>query len=100
MLIRPRRNRKNAVIRSLVRETRVEVSDLIYPLFVHRKEKEPIASLPEIYRYSLEDLLAEIERSLALGISSFALFPVIERGAKSNKGEEAYNKEGICIKAI
>jgi porphobilinogen synthase len=100
MLTRPRRNRKSAIIRDLVKETRVVVSDLIYPLFVREGIKEAIPSLPGIYRHSLTDLLLEIEHSLKLGITTFALFPVIQRNIKCNEGKEALNKNGILLQAV
>lgn len=100
MLTKPRRNRKTAAIRNLVRETRVHFSDLIYPLFIHKGKKEGIASLPGIYRHSLDALLLEIEHSLSLGITAFALFPVIEKSLKSHQGSEALNEKGMIIEAI
>lgn len=99
---RPRRNRKSSAIRSMVQETRLHPSDLIYPQFVVEGEgiKEPIRSLPGIYRLSIDLLLKEIERAVELGIPAVALFPVIPEEMKDQIGSESANPDGILQKAI
>ena len=100
LTIRPRRNRKSPAIRSLVEETRLHTSDLIYPLFLTEAESSPIASLPGIFRFNLSDLLKEIEGALRLNIQSVALFPIIQPEMKDPFGKEALNPDGFHQEAI
>jgi porphobilinogen synthase len=69
MNIRPRRNRKSAAIRNMVEETQLGVQHLIYPIFLKdgKNIKEEIASLPNNYRWSLDQLIPEIETCMNLG---------------------------------
>lgn len=99
---RPRRNRKSATIRSMVRETTVTTSDLIYPLFLTEGKniQTAIKSMPGIYRYSGDLLLREIESCMQLGLSTFALFPHIEDPLKDAYATESYNQDGMYIKTI
>ena len=100
MLRRPRRLRKSAAIRDLVRETVLNVNDLIYPLFVVEGEniKEEIPSLPEVYHFSLDKLEEEIKEIKDLGIQHVILFGIPDE--KDAFGKEAYNDNGIVQKAI
>lgn len=101
MLLRPRRNRKTAAIRSLVRETTLSASDFIYPLFVHEgKENEAIESMPGCTRWSLEGLVKEAGEAHALGIPAVVLFPAIEEKLKTSAAEESYNPQGLIPRAI
>ncbi|MFZ0565652.1 MAG: porphobilinogen synthase [Chlamydiales bacterium] len=102
LLQRPRRNRKSEAIRMMVQETRLNTSNLVYPQFVMegRGVREPIQSMPGIYRKSVDLLLKETERALELGISAIALFPVIPRELKDANGTEATNPAGILPRAI
>lgn len=102
---RPRRLRRTASLRRMVRETQLTVNDLIYPVFVMEGEnqQEEIPSMPEIYRYSLDLLLKEIADTANLGINAIALFPLIVTEKKDNAGTESYNPDGLVqstIKAI
>jgi porphobilinogen synthase len=74
---RPRRNRKSAVIREMVRESRLPLSALMYPLFIAEGQgvKQPITSMPGIFRWSPDLVMEEIHECIALGIRSFVLFP-------------------------
>ena len=69
---RPRRLRRTASLRRMVRENQLTVNDLIYPVFVMEGEnqQEEILSMPEIYRYSLDLLLKEIADAASLGINA------------------------------
>ena len=80
MLIRPRRNRKNATIRAMVEETKLGTENLIYPIFLQDGKgiKSEIKSLPNNYRWSIDKLLPELEQCLKLGINTYVLFPAIE----------------------
>lgn len=100
MLRRPRRLRKSAAIRDLVRETVLNVNDLIYPLFVVEGEniKEEIPSLPEVYHFSIDKLEEEIKEVRELGIQHVLLFGVPDE--KDPFGKEAYNDNGIVQQAI
>lgn len=100
MLRRPRRLRKSAAIRDLVRETVLNVNDLIYPLFVVEGEniKEEIPSLPEVYHFSLDKLEEEIKEIKDLGIQHVILFGIPDE--KDPFGKESYNDNGIVQKAI
>ncbi|MEG2246609.1 MAG: porphobilinogen synthase [Peptostreptococcaceae bacterium] len=100
MLRRPRRLRASSAIRDLVRETVLNVNDLIYPLFVVEGEdiKEEIPSLPEVYHFSLDKLEDEIKEIKELGIQHVLLFGVPDE--KDPLGKEAYNDDGIVQKAV
>ncbi|MBS1647976.1 MAG: porphobilinogen synthase [Bacteroidetes bacterium] len=99
---RPRRNRKNQAIRQLVQENQVHVSDLIFPVFVNegKNKKTEIASMPGIYRFSLDLLLKEIESCLKLGITTFAPFPNIAEKLKNKTASESWNKKNIYLRSI
>lgn len=89
-------------MRALVQETRLHHSDLIYPLFVTEgsKRQEPIASMPGIFRFSLDLIMREVEKALRLHIPAVALFPVIPKELKDFLGSEAINQEGIMPQTI
>ncbi|MEO7055495.1 MAG: porphobilinogen synthase [Caldimonas sp.] len=94
---RPRRLRRDAWSRDLVRETRVHASDLILPVFVldGAGKTETIASMPGVQRLSLDRLYPVAEECVALGIPVLALFPVIEPSLKTEDGREAMNPKGL-----
>ncbi|WP_243297437.1 porphobilinogen synthase [Bacillus litorisediminis] len=96
---RHRRLRQSAGIRTMVRETRLSPSDLMYPLFVVQGEgiKNEISSMPGVFQISLDYLKEEIEEVVSLGIPSVILFGVPSH--KDAVGSEAYNDEGIVQKA-
>lgn len=102
MLKRPRRNRQSEAIRSLVAETQVGIADFIYPVFLTEgnNKKIAIASMPNIYRFSLDTLLKEIEECVKLGITSFAPFPQINDSLKDKYATESYNAKGLYMRAI
>ncbi|WP_129596170.1 porphobilinogen synthase [Anaerophilus nitritogenes] len=97
---RPRRLRTNKAIRSLVRETILNVDDFIYPLFVVEGEgiKEEIESLKNNYHFSIDMLKDEIQEIVSLGIKGVILFGLPNK--KDSYGSEAYSDEGIVQKAI
>ena len=99
---RPRRNRKNEVVRAMVQENHVLPSQLIYPVFIISgvNRKEAILSMPGIYRFSLDLLKDEIRECLDLGIKTFALFPALENNLKTPYAEESWNPEGLYLHAI
>jgi porphobilinogen synthase len=102
MLIRPRRLRYTPAIRRLVRETELNVNDLIYPLFIMEGENQKVAipSMPDCYRYSLDLLLKEVVNAYNLGINAIALFPLIAEDKKDNFGTESYNPDGLVQRTV
>jgi porphobilinogen synthase len=99
---RPRRLRLNDNIRGLVSETHLSVKDLIYPMFVREGEGqvEPVASMPDVFRYSIDTLLGRLEHVVALGIPAIALFPVTPLAAKSLDAAEAFSADGLAQRAV
>lgn len=95
-----RRLRASENLRSMVRETRISKSDLIYPMFVVEGEniKNPVESIPSVYQYSLDrmdEILNEVEKS---GISGILIFGVPKH--KDEYATEAYNNNGITQQAV
>ncbi|MDR0532636.1 MAG: porphobilinogen synthase [Verrucomicrobiales bacterium] len=97
ILKRPRRNRRNAAIRSLLTETHLSPSQLVFPVFVKdgTSPSEDIASLPGIKRYNRADLLKECKTLLKLGVSALALFPVVDPALKDANGKESRNPDNL-----
>ena len=97
---RPRRLRKNEGIRTLTRETRLSVKELVYPLFVvpGKKVKEEIPSMPGIFRYSVDEAVNEVKEIKDLGIQAILIFGIPER--KDEYGSEAYDENGIVQRAL
>ena len=94
---RPRRLRRDAHTRALVREHTLHAADLILPVFVlaGRSITQDVASMPGVQRLTLDRLLPVAEECVALGIPVMALFPVIEPSLKTEDGREALNPEGL-----
>jgi porphobilinogen synthase len=99
---RPRRLRRDAFARRLVRESVLTPDDLICPVFVLDRESgtEDVASMPGVQRLGLSDLLAVAEDCVKLGIPALALFPVIDPAKKTLLAEEAYNPKGLVPRAL
>lgn len=102
MNIRPRRNRKSSAMRALVEENKLQVSDLIAPLFVKEGEgsAEPISSMPGQYRYSISQLVEECGRLQDLGIPCVSLFPALGEDKKDTLATESANLDGLFPRAI
>ncbi|MGV3560141.1 porphobilinogen synthase [Larkinella arboricola] len=102
MLRRPRRNRKSPVIRDLVQENSLSLSDLIYPMFVMEGEgvRSEIASMPGVARFSLDLLLEEMQECVDLGLRTFALFPNLPESKKDKYATESHNPEGLYLQAV
>jgi porphobilinogen synthase len=102
MLIRPRRNRKSAAIRNMVRENEVRTHQLIYPLFLvdGKKIKSEVKSLPGNFRWSPDMVLNEIESCLKLGLNNFVLFPSVNEKLKDKKATHSYHKSNFYLKLI
>ena len=102
MLIRPRRNRQNEVIRSMIRENFLTPAHLIAPLFVidGKDQSLPIKSMPGHQRLSIDHLILEAKELFNLGVKCVALFPAIQDQLKTSDAREAYNKNGLNARAI
>ncbi|MDO6813379.1 porphobilinogen synthase [Tenacibaculum soleae] len=99
-MFRTRRLRKTEGVRRLVRETKLSVDDFVYPLFIEEGEniKTEIASMPGIFRYSLDSIAEELEEIVALNIPAVMLFGV--PSTKDEIGTETWNDNGIMQQAI
>lgn len=99
---RPRRNRKSETIRSLVEETKVTTDDLLFPLFLidGTNKKIEVASMPGIYRFSLDLMLKEIEECLKLGIKAFDVFPAVEDSFKDKTATKSYDPNFFYLRAL
>ncbi len=100
MIHRPRRLRRTAAIRSLVRETRLDTADFIYPLFVCSGEgvRREVRSMPGVFNLSIDELVKEAESALREGVGSVVIFGVPDE--KDETGSEAFAETGITQLAI
>ncbi len=100
MIIRPRRLRKNETIRNMVAETAVNPDSLVYPMFVVEGEnvKEEIPSMPNQYRFSIDEILKELESCVAVGVKSILLFGI--PSYKDEMATSAYDDDGIVQRAV
>jgi len=99
---RPRRLRRDAFTRDLVRENRLHASDLIFPVFVLEGQglAQDVASMPGVQRLSIDRLLPLAEACVNLGVPVMALFPVIDPALKTPDGSEATNPDGLVPRAV
>lgn len=98
---RPRRNRKSAGVRAMVRENIVTPANFIYPLFIHEEDHNTdIVSMPGCVRHCAESMMSEVGEALELGVKAFVLFPKVADELKTNLACEAYNPEGIVHRSI
>lgn len=99
---RMRRMRRDDFSRRLMRETRLSTDDLIFPIFIVEgsKQRQPIASMPGIFRLSIDELVKEAAELVALGIPAIALFPSPLDSTKTLEGAEAFNSQGLVQRAI
>ncbi len=99
-VFRPRRLRESPLLRKMVRETTLQVDDLIYPLFVihGRGVREPILSMPGQRRLSVDELVKEAKEAASMQIPAVLLFGVPRE--KDPRGSEAYAEDGIVQQAV
>jgi porphobilinogen synthase len=99
---RPRRLRRDAFSRALVREHRLDPSDLILPVFIHEGDNRvhDVPSMPGVQRLSIDRLLGVAEQCMGLGVPVIALFPSIDPALKTPDGAEALNPEGLVPRAV
>tara|TARA_B100001123_G_C15297726_1_gene1019855 strand:- start:181 stop:1170 length:990 start_codon:yes stop_codon:yes gene_type:complete len=100
--VRLRRNRKSDWSRRLVRENHLSSNDLIWPIFIKEGKniKEPIKTMPGVYRYSLDKIERLVERAIKNKIPMIALFPNVPMSKKNKNGTDALNKNNIVCKAL
>lgn len=98
--VRPRRLRNSKILRSLVSETKVDLDDLVYPLFIKsgRNIKIEIDSMPGIYQFSKDTVLDEIEELLKLKINKFILFGIPKE--KDDYGSDSFADDGVVQTAL
>jgi porphobilinogen synthase len=102
---RMRRTRRDDFTRRLVRESRLAPEDLILPVFVREGTGvvEPVPSMPDVSRRSIDELLKVVEQALTLRIPAITLFPVIDMSLKSLDAGESFNPKGLvprCIREV
>ncbi len=97
---RMRRLRKNEDLRRMVRETKLSVDDFIFPVFVQPGEgvKQEISSMPGNFRFSIDELVKEMEYVKSLGIPAVMFFGIPEK--KDEQGSEGFAENGIIQKAV
>jgi len=100
--VRMRRMRRDDFSRRLMRENILTASDLIYPVFIldGQGRREPVASMPDVERLSLDLLWPVAEECVRLSIPVLALFPVLEASLKTADGREATNPDGLVPRAV
>jgi len=99
--IRPRRMRRDAFSRRMMRESILSVDDLIYPVFVHAVDgRAAVPSMPGVERLSIDDLLRVAETASELRIPALALFPVTAPEEKSADAAAAWDENGLCQRAV
>ncbi len=99
---RPRRIRRTAALRAMVRENRLSTDDLIWPVFVRDGEdmKEPVASMPGVSRLSIDRVAKAAREAESLGIPAICLFPYTDPALKTEDCAEAWNPDNLTNRAI
>ena len=99
---RPRRMRRTAALRDMVREAHLTPGDLIWPIFVREGHDmaEPVASMPGVARLSIDRIVAAAREAAALGIPAICLFPFTDPALKTDGCEEAWNPDNLSNRAI
>ena len=99
---RLRRNRRDQWSRRLVAENSLTTADLIWPVFVTEGDnsRAEVASMPGVYRLSIDKLIEAVGEAKALGIPAVALFPQTDPAAKTPDAREAYNPDNLICRAV
>jgi porphobilinogen synthase len=85
----------------MTRETRLDVANLVYPLFVHAGDgNEPVSSMPGVERRSVKDLVRECREAFDLGIPAAAVFPVIDPAKKDARAAHALSSDNLLFRAL
>ena len=100
--LRMRRNRKADWVRRLVAEHNLSANDLILPLFIKEgvRKKERIDTMPNVFRYSIDELARVVEKACKLKIPLITLFPYSDSKKKDQKGKEALNRNNLICRAL
>ena len=100
--LRLRRNRKNDWSRRLVQENTLSVNDLILPVFLidGKNKKQPIKTMPGVYRYTIDKLPLILNKAVKSKIPMVAIFPYTKRKLKDVYGSESLNEDNLVCKAI
>src|SRR5262245_34992099 len=98
--LRLRRLRGHPVLRDLVRETDLNLKDLIFPLFIKGRqgEKQPIETMPGLFQIPIQELAREVEEIASLGLTSVLLFGIPPH--KDHLGSDSYSDQGIIQEAV
>ncbi len=102
LLKRPRRNRRNSLLRHWRQDSQLSRKDLVYPLFIvdGKSQKQEIASMPGQFRWSVDQVLQVCEATLQKGVQAVALFPALENSLKNSQASEALNGSNLNCVAI
>ena len=97
-----RRMRKDSFSRHLMQETSLTTDDLIFPVFIvsGTEQRQPIESMPGMFRLSIDQLIKEAAALVALGIPAVALFPSLDASIKTEDGSESFNPNGLIQEAV
>ena len=100
--LRLRRNRKYDWSRRLVQENNLSANDLILPIFLidGKNKKKPIKTMPDVFRYSIDNLSQIVDKAVKYKIPMIALFPFINKNLKNKFGSEALNENNLVCQAI
>ena len=101
LIRRPRRLRELSLAKAMIRECSLHKKDFILPVFVcdQCETKEPIESMPEVYRWSVDAIVAQVAHWKGIGLNAFALFPCVMPEKKCSTGKEAINPNSISFQA-
>ncbi len=99
---RPRRNRRHDWLRRLVRQNRLSVDDLIWPIFVHagNTARDPVGSMPDVARLGIDEAVKAAEQAVALGIPALALFPYADAKTRDAQASEALRADNVVCQTI
>src|SRR5689334_8214833 len=99
-ITRMRRLRQSPALRSMVRETSLEINDLVWPLFVceGKRVRKPVTSMPGVFQLSIDELLKDCETAQKLGVPAVILFGIPKR--KDERASGAYARNGIVQSAV
>ena len=94
--------RKDSFSRHLMQETSLTTDDLIFPVFIvgGTQQRQPIESMPNMFRLSIDQLIKEAAELVALGIPAVALFPSLDASIKTEDGSESFNPNGLVQEAV
>ena len=94
--------RKDSFSRHLMQETSLTTDDLIFPVFIvgGTEQRQPIESMPNMFRLSIDQLIKEAAELVALGIPALALFPSLDASIKTEDGSESFNPNGLVQEAV